>query len=113
MYADFEFYSTEYDPATELSEDELRKPLLKASLYLDGLFLYPPKEPVDIRVKYAACEIADILFESASYETLSSESNDGYSVSFDKSTSTDAKLFKTACRYLGNTGLLYRGEICE
>lgn len=113
MYADFEFYSTQYDPATEHSKDELYNPLLRANLYLEGLFLYPPKEPFDIRIKYAACEICDILFESASYEALSSESNDGYSVIFDKSTSIDKKIFKTACRYLGNTGLLYRGEVCE
>ena len=113
MYADFEFYFTKYDPDTELSRDEINKFLVRANIYLEGLFLRPPAEPVDDRIKYAACEIADMYLDNALSENIASESNDGYSVSFDKSVSTQSKAYAIAWRYLANTGLLYRGTCCE
>lgn len=113
MYADFEFYSNKYNPGTELTQADMNMYLLRASMYLDSLFLRPPPDPIDDRIKYAACEIADLYLDNASSENIASENNDGYSVSIDKSVPVQTKAYAIACRCLANTGLLYRGSCCE
>lgn len=108
MYADFEFYAIEYDPNTGFTKEDINTYLVRANMYLEELFLRPPKE-IDNKIKYAACEIADMYYENAMYSNISSENNDGYSVSIDKRYSVNRKAYFIACRYLANTGLLYRG----
>jgi hypothetical protein len=77
----------------------------------------------------ATCAIAEIIFDEERSNgaredglQISSESNDGYSVSYNTAASLDSRSsemrrvlqqrkWSVAVRYLGRTGLLYRGVL--
>ncbi|MBQ8825633.1 MAG: hypothetical protein IJ007_00890 [Oscillospiraceae bacterium] len=106
MYADTDFYTNTYHG--KLTGTELEKALRRADYYIGTLILCPPDTVPDC-VKYAVCEIADLYAIESSRDGISSESNDGYSVSYDKSKTFESKAFDIAYTYLSGTGLLFRG----
>jgi len=117
LYADFDYYSnTYYDALQEIPIPNTQRLvyLRKASSYLDSLFVHSkPQEPYSEEVKNACCEIADCYFICDSREGIATENNDGYSVSYTAEASglkmAEQKAYAIALRYLGATGLLYRG----
>lgn len=117
LYADFDYYSnTYYDALQEIPIPNTQRTvyLRKASSYLDSIFVHSkPQEPYPEAVKNACCEIADCFYTCEQKEGIASENNDGYSVSYNannfEAKMTLHKAYAIALRYLGSTGLLYRG----
>ena len=117
LYADFDYYSnTYYDALQEIPIPNTQRLvyLRKASSYLDSLFVHgKPQEPYAEELKNACCEIADCYYTCEHKEGIVSENNDGYSVSYVQDAfgarMTQHKAYAIALRYLGSTGLLYRG----
>lgn len=107
-YADTAFYTDVYHG--RLNGTELEKSLRRANAYIGTLMLRSPSSIPD-EVKFAVCEIADIYNTEETRDGITSENNDGYSVSYDKSRSIENKVYDIAVLYLADTGLLYRGEL--
>lgn len=108
---DYSFYVTEYHGA--LSEAEFSRQAVPALAYLDMLTLgrinRPSPEHVQHKVKLALCAVVDVQAQQEAGE-ITSESNDGISVTYAKRDGTDGqRRFNAAALYLANTGLLYRG----
>lgn len=57
----------------------------------------------------AVCAAAEELFAAEAGKTVSSENNDGYSVSYRAPVETQTEARRVAAVYLADTGLLYRG----
>ena len=62
------------------------------------------------KASLALCEIAELLFYINSRKGVKSESTDGYSVSYD-SDSLKLEISEILSLYLGETDLLFKGEI--
>lgn len=62
----------------------------------------------DDRVKLCICEMAELLFTESRREGISSENNDGYSVTYEKG-DIKRKLCEIAKTQLSSTDFLYRG----
>lgn len=108
MYADSEYYSG-FHTEPIIAADEVDEYLKKASSYLDTMLgTNRPDEPYDEKIKDACCEIADCIYICSVRDGISSENNDGYSVTYDRQ-SINNKAYAIALRYLAGTGLLYRG----
>ena len=58
------------------------------------------------KAKTALCEMCDCAYKYDQRDGITSENNDGYSVSFDVSRSVDSMLYRIAEVYLVNTGLM-------
>lgn len=58
------------------------------------------------QAKIALCEMCDCACKHDQRDGITSENNDGYSVSFDVSRSLDSMLYRIAEVYLVNTGLM-------
>ena len=106
-YADTAFYADVYHGS--LNGAELERSLRRANAYIGTLMLRTPST-VPNEVKYAVCEIADMYNKEELRAGISSENNDGYSVTYDKSRTAENKAYDIAVLYLANTGLLYRGN---
>lgn len=61
--------------------------------------------------KAALCEMCEYAYRDEKREGKTSETNDGYSVTYDTVRSLDATLYGIAETYLANTGLMYRGAM--
>ena len=66
--------------------------------------------PADVRelVILAVCAAAEGIFQ-AGVSAISSENNDGYSVTYRAPDTVQTETWKTVTSYLADTGLLYRG----
>ena len=121
-YADYPFYQTEF--AGELPETEFNKVVGPASLHVRRItFERADLHSNDEEVKLATCAVVDVLAEdrkqkkAAAGRLISSENNDGVSVSFVNElqageTAEDLlnkKIYKAAELYLYGTGLLELG----
>ena len=116
LYADSDYYTESFYenmPECEIPSEERLMYLKKASAFLDSLFLHQkPQKPFCDELKSACCEIADCMYTYSQREGISSESNDGYSVTYSSAGGSNAvykNMYAIAKRYLANTGLLYRG----
>lgn len=56
--------------------------------------------------KCALCEMAEAMYQDENRGNMTSESNDGYSVSYDTSRSIDETLYSIASAYLLHTGIM-------
>lgn len=127
-YADFTFYQETYKGSKFTSGTEFAEHALRAEEILDEMtwdkipnmdaqFM---TEAMAAKIRKAVCAMAEVskqcnpmYTEAGSAAGKSSESNDGYSVSF-QDPGTIAATYRSrseeaARRYLGTTGLLYRG----
>jgi len=59
-------------------------------------------------VRFCVCEVAEFLYENKKTSNISSENNDGYSVTYQER-DIKKEILKIAETYLGETDLLYRG----
>lgn len=117
-YADFTYYRDEYCGVKITVEKEFNRYARRASAIVDqvtyGRLTSIANDDIPEEVYEATCALVDKLYdlENSVGSTLTSESNDGYSVSF-RDTGDDQKqrkeLYATIRTYLDNTGLLYRG----
>ncbi len=112
MNVTYEFYTLDYHG--KLPEAEFDRLSVRAGGYLDALTMgrvNRPALPSPIlqKAKLALCACTD---ELARIEegTIASESNDGVSVTYARSSETDSqRLYRAVSDYLVTTGLLYRG----
>ena len=115
VYADYEFYISEY--GTDMSENEFAKYIKPATQYIKRLTLQRSEDYTGEELKYAACAVAEAYwrFDTANPDgkIVSSENNDGFSQSFvTGSKSFDRqradKAYGAAKTWLSGTGLLSR-----
>lgn len=127
-YVDFMFYQETYKGTKITTQSEFEEHALRAEEILDEMtwdripnmdekFM---TESLALKIRKAVCAMAEIskqcnplYMDSGSSSGISSENNDGYSVSF-QDPSTVAATYRSrsegaARRFLGTTGLLYRG----
>lgn len=127
-YADFTFYQETYKGSKFTSETEFAEHALRAEEILDEMtwdripnmderFM---TEALAMKIRKAVCAMAEVskqcnpmYMQSGIAEGITSENNDGYSVSY-QDAGTVAATFRVkseaaARRFLGTTGLLYRG----
>lgn len=62
----------------------------------------------DENIKMCVCEVAEFLYENEKRDGIVSESNDGYSVHFEKG---ERKIYDIVNKWLSKSGLLYRGDV--
>ena len=102
-FIDFDYYKNTY--IGSLDEADFCRLLVKAEAYLN-LATHGRIKEADTLVCFCLCELCDVFYENEE-RGISSESVDGYSVSYEKSKNFPAwEVVKT---YLGGTGLLYGG----
>lgn len=128
MYVNYGYYESKYlcDREPVVPEDDFRFWEKQAARVVDQCTfgrLFSNSDLVTNDVKECVCELTELLYQAdkaaqqaaAQGGMLQSYSNDGESGTFDLSQSTfteDGKVKKAReiiHRYLGNTGLLYRG----
>lgn len=130
MIADYQFYQDEYF-GDILTQEEFDKYATRADSYLEQLTMGrydDPALPEEVikAVKMAECAIAEqcameakqslAIYESMGAGTLASESVGAHSVSYRSGAeikqASAAEIQALVNRYLGMTGLLYRGIPC-
>lgn len=122
LYADYNFYTTEYQGGA--TEEEFESQIMKASAHVRRITFGCADGCLEMEeVKLAACAVCDVLItdmkirENNSGRQIASESTDGYSVSYVQEKAADEtseallrrKAYKAAELYLEPTGLLYMG----
>ncbi len=74
-------------------------------------YVNSPLEEIDAPgLKPCVCHISDLLYENGKRLGISSENNDGYSVSYENSP-IEMEILRIVKLYFGNTNYLYRGGI--
>ena len=117
-YADYDFYTDKYLGRIIPNENDFAYYALRASEIIDNKTFGRINE-ITPAVKMACCAAADELYSDASARAkaaggISSESVDGYSVSYrayDAKSGAESKkrVYDAVKRYLANTGLMFRG----
>ena len=69
----------------------------------------PPSPYHTDAVSDSICAVAELLYKSSKRDGLKAESIDGYSVTYSESKTLSADINALIRKYLGNTGLLFRG----
>ena len=117
-YADYDFYTDKYLGRIIPNENDFAYYALRASEIIDNKTFGRINE-ITPAVQLACCAAADELYSDASAKAkaasgVSSESVDGYSVSY-RAYNTEAekvaekRVNAAIKRYLGSTGLMFRG----
>ena len=119
QYAEHAFYRSEYLGDRITDESTFNRLATRASAKLDHYTMGRISQTdCGIVVRLAVCSMAEILFWEEKRKNahegreISSESNDGYSVSFGGSSETDMaafsekSLYQVAYAYLSQTGLM-------
>lgn len=111
MYVDYDFYSTTYGGS--VSSTEFTKLEIQSSSIVDFYTLNRiDKTDVSDKIKLAVCELVDYLkeLEAIGGKEIASESVGSHSVSYvTNNTSSEDKKYSIVKKYLGHTGLMYRG----
>ena len=112
-YVDFGFYKENYC-GTVVPEDEFSHYELKASAKIN-YFINTELEKCDVtdEIKFAVCEVCDILYEGELHSGIEYERNDGYWVSYEENMTTEERIRSCVKTWLFSSGLLYRGRINE
>lgn len=115
MYIDYGFYKTNWNgKASEASFNQLN---IRATSIIDYYTFNRLKclETVDDNIKYAICELLDELYrrEATGGKEVTSETVGTYSITYatsqDNDKSIENKQKSIIKKWLGHTGLLYRG----
>ena len=84
--------------------------LFKAQTYLKKVtFSREIPDEYKSNVSYALCEMAEVFFRRQGALGIKSENTDGYSVTY-SDIGLAEELYEIAELYLGETGLLFKGE---
>ena len=110
---DYAFYHGEYGGT--LPEEHFVRLRCRASAYLASITLGKsgirtlPKQVLQ-SVNMALCAVVDAMYKAENGGDISSETNDGISVTYAARTGTaEQRLRNAAAPFLSGTGLLYRG----
>ena len=106
-FIDYSYYSETYNGL--LSEEEFCRVYPRAKAYLRGATRGRVKT-ADDDVCFALCELCDIFSEENAHRGVSSESCDGYSVSYHSKEDEKDEAWETVKLYLESSGLLYGGS---
>lgn len=112
-YADYDFYQNTYIGDRITDEATFDRLVVRAGEELD-LFTFGRISEADDSVRLAVCAMADVMYWEEKRKNahdgreISSESNDGYSVSYDGTEASGAgsDLYRAAYKYLSQTGLM-------
>ena len=117
-YADYAFYTDKYLGRIIPNENDFAYYALRASEIIDSKTFGRINE-ITPAVQLACCAAADELYSDASAKAkaaggISSESVDGYSVSYraydtEAEKAAEKRVNAAIKRYLGGTGLMFRG----
>lgn len=110
-YADYTYYSTEF-LGNKVPETDFPRAAARASEYLDSITagIITKLQEIPEEVKKATCAIAEKEYSKEQGQEVVSESVGSYSVTYkDAQTPYEKELYNIAKRYLGHTGLMYRG----
>ena len=118
-YAGYDFYQNTYLGKLIEDPEAFARLAKRASEHLDFLTFHRLNQSeVDESVRLATCSMAEVLFWEEKRKTehdgreVSSESNDGYSVTFADTNASDAglitkrDLYLAAYKYLSGSGLM-------
>ena len=116
MYADYSYYSTNYHGSL-IPQAEYGYYGEKSSAKLDFFtFGRIGSGSVTDQIRSAACEVAEVMYQADKRRVngaeVTSENNDGYSVSYAHTSGADPKraadkdLYDAAYTYLAQTGLM-------
>ena len=110
MYASYSDYTTWLSGRTPLIlESEFDYYSNTASMYMDRLAPLLKDQTVTDEIKVCCLEVAEMLKKDFTRGNVTSESNDGFSISYDTKMSIDMSIRDKINFYLGGKGLLYRG----
>lgn len=114
-YVDFNYYKSSYH-GDKLTATNFETAERQAEAYLHAITFGRVRklEEIPVCVKNAICDMAEIVSrrEEEKSNTVSSESNDGYSVTYVAATKEDdykKELLAKAKMWLSGTGLMYKG----
>ena len=114
-YADYAYYTKDY-LGTEITAEKFGPNILAASALIDRLTFgrIHRLDTVPESVKRAACAAAECLYQNEvrAEREITSESNDGYSVTYATGGTQKDATAKAVAKirfYQASTGLLYRG----
>lgn len=115
MYADFEYYRTQYNGTLITDKNQFERQAIEACCLIDEMTMGRIRAASD-EVKRAVCAVCEISYREDKQDQeaqIASESVGPHSVSYVKQTKSKADFLseKRAIikRYLWRTGLLYRG----
>lgn len=111
-YADFVYYRSDFGGRVISSESDFNSVIGKASAYIDRITFGRSKEKAETEeVKKAACAVCEVMYQNESRYGISSENNDGYSVTYlNNSTNEQKDQKRAACLFLSDE-LIYRGVL--
>lgn len=113
-YTTYDFYKNW--SLSDIPENIFDRYIAHASAFLDSItfnrlnIFSELSSDIQASVQKTVCDIADIMYKNETHKELSSETVDKYSVTYivDKKT-IEQRMYMVAIKYLGHTGLLYRG----
>ena len=114
IYADYRYYKEQFHGVL-IPEAEFEYNAARASEYIDwqtfGRLENGIPGEYDAKVRKCCCALAESEYSFSRRADISSEKNGSYSVTYSAKSSSDHSAEKSCIisRYLGNTGLLYRG----
>ncbi|MFW9601681.1 MAG: hypothetical protein ACMV1B_05095 [Prevotella sp.] len=110
MYASYSDYTTWLSGREPLIlESEFDYYSNTASMYMDRIAPLLSEQTINNGIKACCLEVAEMLKRDFTRGNVTSENNDGWSVSYDTSMSIDMSIRDKINFYLGGKGLMYRG----
>ena len=110
IYADYTFYKEQYC-GTYVPEEDFQNLAIRAKSKLDAIISCEvSQDDICDELKFALCEICDLLLASDNHSGIEYERNDGYWVSYEDEQKTDDRIKSCVKTWLSGTDLLYRGR---
>ena len=110
MYASYSDYTAWLSGREPLIlESEFNYYSNTASMYMDRIAPLLSEQTISDEIKACCLEVAEMLKRDFARGNVTSESNDGFSVSYDTKMSIDMSIRDKVNFYLGGKGLMYRG----
>ncbi len=104
---DYKYYTENYGGNLVL-ESDWKRIARKAETKLHE-YTYGRLKKITNKERTVICELADCMYEYGKRDGVSSETTDGYSVSYDVSTKSNSQLYDIVKATYIHTGLLYCG----
>lgn len=112
VYADFKFYKEVFKGIAISSETDFDSSIVKASAYIDRITFGRAKDNAGMdEVKMAACAVCEVISKNQRRYGISSENNDGFSVTFVNDSGKEAVDQKRAAYLFLPSELIYRGAL--
>ena len=110
IYADYQYYQEVFKGSVIPSETDFDSKALKASAFVDKVTFGRAKDNGQMEeVKNAMCAVAEVMYQNDAHYGVSSENNDGYSVTFINNSTKEMRDLKRAAYLFLPANLIYRG----